>query len=78
MFHEHLWCSKDLRSLLFYFARSWCVRIGTQPVMSCHVWKCPDATNVANVHVLLLKIILEVLKDDLFEGEDLQYLIRGN
>ena len=38
------------------------------PVMSCHVWKCLDATSVANLHIFLMKIILEVMKIYPFEG----------
>ena len=38
------------------------------PLMSCHVLKCLDATNVVNLQFFIVKIILEVLKIDLFEG----------
>ena len=52
----------------FYFILN---QVGARqvPVTSCHVWKCPDASDVAKLRFFLkMKIILEVLKIDLFEG----------
>ena len=42
------------------------VRTGVHDMMSC--LEMPGSTNVLNLQIILLKIILEVLKIDFFEG----------
>ena len=42
LFHEDIWCYKDMQSILLYLGRSRCLTGAWQvPMVSCHVWECP-------------------------------------
>ena len=75
LFHENLCCYKDLRSYIFYFETSWS-ETGACDVMSC--LEMSGCNQCCSFTLLLLKIILEPLKIDLFEGQHLQYQIHAN